>query len=247
MFNKLLEAVLPPIMGLMVHRKETLSPKAQKAQNAYLAKLEVSKRKTEKPVVVGFLGLVGSGKSSVAQELAKHIGGTVVEGDAIRVCLRKEGEAYKYVRQIGENVALEVLKQGGNVVFDSDQADEKKRASVREKVRKAGARLMFIRTYAEPHVMFGRMLSAEYRRSPDDFFGGAKTKWEGGTDQQRGAVIKFGEAWRRTPHHYRWTDESGGKWALKKLPFSLLADIDTTDEAHWKNEVKKVAQKLIAS
>lgn len=247
MLNKLTEAILPSIMGLMVHRKEVLSPKAQKAQSAYLAKLEASKRKTRKPIVVGFLGLVGSGKSSVAQELARHIGGTIVEGDAIRVCLRKEGEAYKYVRQIAENVALEILKQGGNVVFDSDQADEKKRASVREKIRKAGARLVFIRTYAEPHVMFGRMLSAEYRHSPDDFFGGAKTKWEDGTNQQRGAVIKFGEAWRRTPHHYRWVNEGGGKWVLKKLSFTLLADINTTDENHWKVEVKRAAQKLIAS
>ena len=125
--------------------------------------------------------------------------------------------------------------------------DEKKRASVREKVRKAGARLVFIRTHADPHVMLGRMLQAEYRRSPDDFFGGAKSKWEGGTDQQRGVVIKFGEAWRRTPHHYRWSDEGGGKWMLKKLPFRLLADIDTTEEAHWKDEVKKIAQKLTAS
>ena len=118
---------------------------------------------------------------------------------------------------------------------------------MREKVRKAGARLVFIRTHADPHVMLGRMLQAEYRRSPDDFFGGAKSKWEGGTDQQRGVVIKFGEAWRRTPHHYRWSDEGGGKWMLKKLPFRLLADIDTTEEAHWKDEVKKIAQKLTAS
>ncbi|MEK7536926.1 MAG: AAA family ATPase [Patescibacteria group bacterium] len=124
MLNKLTEAILPLIMGIMVHRKEVLSPKAQRAQNAYLAKLEVNQRKTKKPVVVGFLGLVGSGKSSVAKDLVRHIGGTVVEGDAIRVCLRKEGERYKYVRQIAENVALEVLKQGGNVVFDSDQADQ---------------------------------------------------------------------------------------------------------------------------
>lgn len=247
MFNKLTEVVLSFIPRVIVHKKETLSPKAQRAQDAYLSKLDVSQQKTKKPVVVGFLGLVGSGKSSVAQELAKHIGGTLVEGDAIRVRLRKENERYKYVRQIAENIALEILKRGGNVVFDSDQTDEKKRASVREKVRKAGARLVFIRTYADPHVMFGRMLSAEYRRHPDDFFGGAKTKWEGGTEQQRGVVIKFGEAWRRTPHHYRWVNEGGGKWVLKKLPFALLADIDTTNPSQWKNEVKRAAQKLLAS
>lgn len=247
MFNKLTEAILPSIIGVMVHNNEKLSPKAQQAQDTYLSTLNVGERKTKKPVVIGFLGLVGSGKSSVSRELAPLIGATVVEGDSIRVHLRKVGEPYKYVRQIAEDVALEVLRRGGNVILDADQADEKKRTSIREKARKAGARLFFIRTSADPHVMLGRMLSAKYRRSPDDFFGGAKTKWEEGTDQQRGAVIKFGEAWRRTPHHYRWVNEGGGKWVLKKLPFALLADIDTTDPTKWKNEVKKVAQKLIIS
>lgn len=244
MFRRLTEAVLSLIMRMM-HKREILSAKATKAQQAFIAGLEVKNRKTKKPVVVAFFGLVGSGKSSVAQELAKHIGGTVIEGDAIRVNLRKIGERYKYVRQIAENAALEVLKRGGNAVFDADFADEKKRASVREKVREAGAWLVYVRTSADPHVMLGRILSAEYRRSPDDFFGGAKTKWEEGTDQQRGAVIKFGEAWRRTPHHYRWVNEGGGKWVLKKPPVPLLADIDTTNPTLWKEEVSKLARKLI--
>lgn len=247
MFNKLTEVVLPPIIGVMVHSKEQLSLKAQQAQDAYLSMFEVTARKTKKPVVIGLLGLVGSGKSTVSRELAPLIGATIVEGDAIRIQLRKVGEPYKYVRQIGENVALEVLKRGGNVILDADQIDDKKRASIREKAKKAGAELHFIRTSADPHVMLGRILSAEYRRSPDDFFGGAKTKWEEGTDQQRGAVIKFGEAWRRTPHHYRWINEGGGRWELKKLPFDLLADIDTTDSTKWKDEVKKAAEKLLAS
>lgn len=246
MFNKLTEVILPHIIGVMVHSKEQLSPKAQQAQDAYVSTLNVGERKTKKPVIVGLLGLVGSGKSTVARELEPHIGATIVESDAIRVQLRKVGEPYKYVRQIAENIALEVIKRGGNVVLDTDQIDEKKRASVREKVRKAGAQLVFIRTYADPDVMFGRMLSAEYRRHPDDFFGGAKTKWKEGTDQQRGAVIKFREAWRRTPHHYRWVNEGGGKWIPKKLPFALFADIDTTNPAQWKDAVKKVAQKIIA-
>lgn len=245
MFNKLTEIVLPPIIGVMVHRNEALSSKAQKTQDAYLANLNIGKRKTAQPLIVGLLGLVGSGKSSVAIELVQYIGGTVVESDAIRVLLRKEGEAYKYVRQIAENIALEVIQRGGNIILDADQIDDRKRASIREKAGKAGARLVFIRAYADPDVMFGRILSANYQNRPDDFFGGAKTSWQG-TDQERGAVIKLREAWRRTPHHYRWINEGGGRWELKKLPFALFADIDTTDSTKWRKKIKEVAQKLIA-
>lgn len=251
MFAKLTEAVLPFIIRVMVHRNEVLSVKAMMAQEAFIDKLQFDigfvKSKTKKPVVVAFFGLVGSGKSSVAQELARHIGGAVIEGDAIRVQLRKVSEKYLYVRQIAENVALEVLKRGGNVIFDADFADEKKRASLKAKIAKAGARLVFIRTYADPEAMLGRMLLASYRNSPDDFFGGAKTTWKEGTEQQRGAVIKFKEMWRRTPHHYRWSSAGGGKWVLKKPPVPLLADIDTTDSVLWREGVSKLARKLINS
>lgn len=244
MFARLTEVFLLFIMRVM-HKMETLSAKAARAQEAFISGLEVKSRKTKKAIVVGFFGLVGSGKSSVAQELARQIGGTVIEGDAVRVQLRKVGEKYLYVRQIAEDAVLEILKRGGNVIYDADFADMKKRASLKAKVRKAGARLVYVRTSADPHVMLGRMLLAEYRRSQDDFFGGAKTKWEGGTDQQRGAVIKFGEAWRRTPHHYRWVNEGGGKWVLRKPPVPLLADIDTTDSTLWKEGVNRLARKLI--
>ena len=254
MFEGLKEKVLPFIIRVMVHRKEELPAKALKAQQAFIDGLQGSigsaRRKTKNPVVVALWGLVGSGKSSVAQELARQIGSVVVEGDAIRVQLRKVGEKYRvgkysYVRHIAENVTLEFLKRGANVIFDADFSDERKRASLRAKIAKAGAELVFIRTYTDPEVMLGRMLSAPYRNSPDDFFGGAKTTMKGGTEQQRGAVIKFKEMWRRTPHHYRWSKEDGGKWLLKKPPVPLLVDIDTTDPSLWKESVRKLAQKLI--
>lgn len=245
MLERLTEFILPRIIGVMVHKRETLSQKAHRAQESFVAKLDIKKRKTEEPVVLAILGLVGSGKSSVAQELAKHLGATVIEGDAIRVELRKQAEAYKYVRQIAEDATLEVIKRGGNVVLDSDHTDDKKRASLREKVRKAGVRFVFVRTYADPDVMLGRMLAASYRKSPDDFFGGAKTTWREGNEQQTGAVIKIKEAWRRTPHHYRWVNEGGGKWVLKKFPFAVFAEIDTTDSDSWKREVEKCAKRLL--
>ncbi len=74
MFRRLTEAILPFIMKVMVHRKETLSAKAKKAQEAFINKVQSDigpvKRKTKNRVVVALLGLVGSGKSSVAKELA---------------------------------------------------------------------------------------------------------------------------------------------------------------------------------
>ncbi|MEK7599130.1 MAG: AAA family ATPase [Patescibacteria group bacterium] len=227
----------------MVHKREKLTKKEYAAQNAFMVKLNVKKRKTEKLVIVAFIGLVGSGKSSVAQELAKHIGATVIEGDTIRIELRKQSERYERVRAIAENTALEVVKQGGNVILDSDFVDEKKRASLREKARKAGVRIIFIRTYCDFDVMVGRIITAIYHNRVDDFFSGASSKWQG-SEQSKGAAIKIREMWRRTPYHYRWINKDGGRWELKKFPFVIFAEIDATDSESWKREVGKCARQL---
>ena len=243
MLTKLIEAVLSRIIGVMVHKREKLTPKEQVAQKSYLAKLDVQKRKTEKPVIVAIIGLVGSGKSSVAQELAKYIGANVIEGDDIRIELRKQDERYERTRAIAENIALEVVQKGGNVILDSDFVDAKKRASLREKVRKTHVRLVFLCTYADFDVMVGRALTANYRDSVDDFFGGASSQWKG-SEQSKGAVVKVREMWRRTPHHYRWKNKSGGQWVIKNPPCAVIADIDTTNEKKWKKEVADCAKKL---
>ncbi|MCH8986762.1 AAA family ATPase [Patescibacteria group bacterium] len=229
----------------MVHKRETLTKKEHAAQNAFMAKLKIKKRETKKPVIVAIIGLVGSGKSSVTQELAKHIGATVIEGDDIRIELRKQSERYERARAIAENAAIEVINQDGDVILDSDFVDAKKRASIREKARKAGVRLIFVRTHCDLDVMVGRILTATYRNRVDDFFGGASSKWTG-SEQSKGAAVKIREMWRRTPQHYRWINQGGGKWILKKLPFAIFAEIDTTDPKRWRSEIEKYAKKLLA-
>lgn len=228
----------------MVHRRKKFTQKEQRAQDSFLAMLGIKKRKSKKPIIVAIVGLVGSGKSTVAQELAKQIGATVIKGDDIRIELRRQNERYEQARAIGENAALEVLKRGGNVILDSDFVDAKKRAGAREKARKAGVRLVFVRTHCDIDVMVGRVITATYRDSVDDFFGGAKSKWQG-SKQSKGAAVKIREMWRRTPHHYRWINQGGGKWIFKKFPFPIFAEIDTTDSDSWKREVKKCAKLLM--
>lgn len=245
MIAQLIEMALPSIIGIMVHRKESLTQKERKAQEAFIKSLHMGKRLTEKQIVVAIVGLVGSGKSSVAKELAKLIGATVVEGDEIRVQLRKVDERYEGARKIGENATFEILIQGGNVVLDSDYSDQKKRASLREKLKGMGVELIFIRTHVDVDTMVGRVITADYQDKPGDFFGGASSSWKG-PEQSKGAAVKIREMWRRTPHHYRWSTEfPGGSWVLKKLPFKIFAEIDTTDPVKWKKEVKKVVEKLL--
>lgn len=230
--KRLLEFVLPSIIGVY-HKFEKLTQKELNARESFMKKLTVIKRKTKSPVVVAMVGLVGSGKSSVAKEIAQNIGATILEGDEVRIELRKQGGDYAKTRKIVEDTMIEIIKQGGSVILDSDHIDQKKRASVRKKLQKTGAHLIFIRTYADFDIVFGRVITAK----PDEFFSKAKTKWDGNS---KGAVVKIREMHRRTPHHYRWTQEGGGKWLLKKLPFSFFVEINT-GEPDWK---KSLVQKI---
>src|SRR3989338_4704508 len=142
----------------MEREKEKLTAKEEKAQGAFLASLKIIKRKTKKQVIVAMIGLVGSGKSSIARELAGLIGANVIEGDGIRVLLRKEGEGYERTRKIAENISFGILKRGGNVIFDSDFVDAKKREILAKKARQFKTRLVFVCTYCDLDIMIGRII-----------------------------------------------------------------------------------------
>ena len=113
------------------------------------------------------------------KKLASLIGATVVSGDGIRICLRKEEEKYEKTRLIAENATIEIINNGGNVIIDSDFIDQKKRVSVKEKASQIGAKVIFIRTYADLDVMVGRIIGADYENLPENFFGGASSAYQG--------------------------------------------------------------------
>ena len=207
------------------------------------AKAMAGRRKTKKPLIVAMVGLVGSGKSTIAAEIAKNIGAVLIDADEIRVQLRKMGKGDDTVRQIAEAVAGEMIKRGRNVVLTSDFIDAQKRSTLEKKAKQFGVRVIYIRTFCDRDVMIGRIVSARYNNDVNDFFGGASTTRRG-NQKYRGAIVKLREMWRRTPHHYRWVDKGGGAWVLKKLPIRFFADIDTTNPKKWRTEVKRIAQKL---
>lgn len=228
------------------HKMEKLTEKELRAQEVYtnqLEILEITPRRTKKPVIVGIVGLIGSGKTTIAKEMAPLVGAVIVSGDYIRILLRKEKEKYDNTRLIAENMAMEIIKKGGNVVIDSDFIDQKKRVSLKEKAKKIGAEVIFIRTYADLDVMIGRIFKANYENVPEDFFGGASSSYQGGN---KGAVVKEREMICRMLSHYNAINTGNGryKFELKELPFKLFAGIDTTDEKDWQQGVRMIAKQI---
>jgi len=204
-----------------------------------LNSLKLVKKKTQKPFVVAFVGLVGSGKSSVARAFAPLIGATVVEEDAVRVALRNAGRGYDMARDIVELAAEKIIKRGGNAILDADFVDRTKRERIEKRARTLGARVVYVRTYADPDVMMGRLMSARY--GAGSFFGGASSEWKSGN---RGAVVALREMWRRTPRHYRWSSTNGGRFLLRRLSIPFIAEVDTARD--WRKEARRILQSLRA-
>ncbi len=190
----------------------------------FISLLKAPKRKSKNPVVVAMVGLIGSGKSSVAKALAPLIGATLIGGDSIRITLRQRSQDYNPVRNITKKATIAALKLGSNVVLDSDFVVQKKRKDL-EKTFKSN--IFYLRTFAERDTMIGRLIKAKY--TPRDLF--------------KNSTIAIREMWRRTPHHYNWSKADGGKFILKKLKIPFLAEIDTTTPK-WSEKVKEIAAKI---
>lgn len=145
------EVVLPRLMRITTF-EEALTGEEQIVKDAFLKTLLIRERRTKEPVIVGIINLPDSGGGFVAEQLAKRIGATVINDDAICAMLCKQGQHYELARTtsqtISEDLSMEVVKEhGGNVIMVGDFASSWKRASIREKAQKAGVRLVFIRTY----------------------------------------------------------------------------------------------------
>lgn len=194
----------------------------------FLGSLKILKRKTKTLVVVVLVGLVGSGKSSIAKTLAPLIGATIIEENAVRIALRKKSQNYNPVQNITEKAILAVIKVGSNIILDSDSIDPKKRKRLDKKIKQASAKLIYLRTFADSDAMIDRLIKAKYNPNQHLF---------------KNSMIAIREMWRRTPYHYNWSTASGGRFALKKLKIPFIAQIDMTTP-EWRKKAKETAMKI---
>lgn len=203
-----------------------LSKKEKKVLEYFKKKIKAS-RAVKKPLVIGMVGLVGSGKTRVSKLLSKELGFPVVSGDDIRKKLRAEKESYDNTREITRRLVANLLESDSGIIIDSDHIDAGKRNNLKKIAKDGGAKVLFVRSVCDMDESFKRMIGDKYPKS--GFFDGA--------------YDKVREAWRRTPLHYSWSKDKGGHFHVKKLPF-VFEEVDTTFEDKMKKKIKAVARKL---
>lgn len=187
--------------------------------------------KTLNPVIVSWVGLIGSGKSTLARELGRMLGWQVISNDKIRVTLREKGNGFnpQNTYEIVSAMVSKILKNGGNVILDSDFVDGQKRKKLEKFARKFRAKVVYIRAFCDRDIMIERLLKVRYNPKTNLF---------------KNSTIAIREHLRRYPWHYRWSKAEGGKYTLRNLGVKFLAEIDTSKPSNWKQKIKFVAERM---
>lgn len=193
--------------------------------------LRVSRRRTKQPVILGFIGVTGSGISTIARELGRMLGWSVIEKNRIRVKLREEGPGFSPAStdEIVYAMLAKVMAERGNAILDSDAVEKPKRRRLERFGRRHGARVVYLYLTGDRDVMIERMLRANYNPRTDIF---------------KSAAVAVREHCRRYPWHYRWSPADGGRYTLRRPPVKVLATLDTTDPERWHKRLRVLVRRL---
>ncbi len=208
-----------------------MSKTFKKIKEAFLNQAKVSGRKTNNPVAVALIGVTGVGNSTIARELRRRLGWSIIEKNKIRVELREKriGFNMQSTDEIAYAMLGKILKKGGNVILDSDFAESSKQRKLERFARRFRAKTIYLRLLCDEDITLERILHSRYNPKTDIF---------------PSATIAVREHLRRLPWHYRWSEANGGSWVRRGLGINFLAEIDTANSRQWKKKVRLASQKL---
>lgn len=135
--------------------------------------------------LIEFCGLPGTGKSTLARQLAKELGAVWLRIDEIEAAMRRNGltaeqtgiTAYSVAHDVGANQ----LRHGLTVIADAVSGVEEARAGWRELAGATGARHLVIETRCADLAEHRRRVGAR----PNDIPGWAYPSWPLVDDQRR--------------------------------------------------------------
>lgn len=129
----------------------------------FISHLTLPGQKAGKPFVLGIIGNLGSGKSTVARAIVNLMPGLVyVQGDSARWLLKQHDMSWgENVKRLVEGVAQQLIGQGYAVVTEAFTADRQHRERMAVWAKEVGVPLMFVRVVVDVDTCRQR-LKAKY-------------------------------------------------------------------------------------
>jgi len=128
-----------------------------------------------KPLIVGFLGIPGSGKTTFARQLAKRLDGVILTADAARMSMWKTREAIDATRATPEErkhsnqltfgalnyAAKQIAAAGHSVIFDAIMSYRHERQQKYDLAEELGANAVLVRIQVPYEVSLRRVQERE--------------------------------------------------------------------------------------
>lgn len=120
-------------------------------------KLPIEKSKQQ--FVLGIIGLIASGKSTVAKLLSqKFSGAVVVRNDSARFLLKERGVGWgENVRVVVLNVGRFLLENGYSVIYDGDYFEQDKREGIKKLADDFGVDFYLVRVRIDKDLALRRL------------------------------------------------------------------------------------------
>lgn len=126
-----------------------MEEKLQKITDDFLNRIKekLLSEKVDKPFIVGIVGMIGSGRTLLAETLISHLKSAVlVSANSARYLLKQEEMPWgDNVQKCIFYVTRWLLKEGHTVVFDGNQVDKEKRVESQELADELGVKYYLLR------------------------------------------------------------------------------------------------------
>lgn len=119
--------------------------------------------------IIALIGPVGSGKTYVAQILARELGARRINTDAIRVALRRQHTPENRAIPIANRLQEKFLARGESLILDHDVVNPVRRRELRERLRNFGVKIYFLHIRTPERLILARLRRKRYNPSRDLF------------------------------------------------------------------------------
>ena len=188
-------------------------------------------------------GLVGSGKSTVAKEIAKAVDAVIISSDLERRKFQKRSASFsaKKIKNTVRQKYKAELKRSEKIIIDADHFRPEDRKLLKKVASQHKAKVLYVNVVCDIDIAIGRLLKLDYVKN-DSWFVEASTTFKAGKND-RARAIRLRDMMRRIPHHYTWTAERGGTWTPKKSSFASI-HINTSSSEEYRKQLKEAIKTI---
>lgn len=144
----------------------------QQSADLIESQLTLPAHRTIKPVLIVMVGLPGTGKSTLAREIAQALPAAVVESDWVRKTLfpapTHSGQESYFVHRVARAVIGRLLRRGISAISDATNLVEFHREFLYHMADQNGAGLLVVQVVAPEDVIQQRLEQRRVDRTPHD-------------------------------------------------------------------------------